>query len=172
MENKKWEFHTITLRLAAVMLMLVLLTTSIVSGRYARYVTTATGSDEARVAKFKVSHSLFHEDTDLTQSIPLPQITPGETVSVTVKVEMEAEVAVCNTITVTSEYENLPLKFTVKEIETGESGTSPFSVQYAPNDTGTKEYQVDITWDSNGKDQDYMGMVDMLNINVKSVQVD
>lgn len=52
-ENRKP--HMIVLRLAAVLLVLVMLSTSMVAGRYARYVTTATASDSARVAKYDIS---------------------------------------------------------------------------------------------------------------------
>lgn len=43
------------MRLASVMLVLTLLTTCGVSGTYAKYVTTASASDTARVAKFGVT---------------------------------------------------------------------------------------------------------------------
>lgn len=43
-----------TMRLASVLLIAVLLTTSIISGTFAKYVTTGETSDEARVARFGV----------------------------------------------------------------------------------------------------------------------
>lgn len=43
------------MRLAAVMLMCVLLTTSVVGGTFAKYTTSETGTDEARVAKWGVT---------------------------------------------------------------------------------------------------------------------
>lgn len=43
------------MRLAAVMLMCVLLTTSVVGGTFAKYVTSETGTDSARVAKWGVT---------------------------------------------------------------------------------------------------------------------
>ena len=46
--------HVILLRLAAVLLILVMLTGSMTTGRYGRYFTSASGSDSARVAKFAV----------------------------------------------------------------------------------------------------------------------
>lgn len=42
------------MRLASCLLVAVLLTTSMISGTFAKYVTTATGEDSARVAKFGV----------------------------------------------------------------------------------------------------------------------
>ena len=50
--NENRKIHGIVLRAAAVLLVMVLLTTGVVSGRYARYVTTVSNSDSARVAAF------------------------------------------------------------------------------------------------------------------------
>lgn len=43
------------MRIASVLLVVVLLTTSVISGTFAKYVTSGTGSDTARVAKFGVT---------------------------------------------------------------------------------------------------------------------
>lgn len=43
------------MRIASVLLVVVLLTTSVISGTFAKYVTSGTGSDSARVAKFGVA---------------------------------------------------------------------------------------------------------------------
>lgn len=66
-----------TMRIASVLLIAVLLTTSIISGTFAKYVTTGEVADNARVAKFGVvvsgSGNLFAENyfavnSDLVQS--------------------------------------------------------------------------------------------------------
>lgn len=64
-----------TLRLASLLLVLVLLTTSIIGGTFAKYVTSAESTDTARVAKwgvkFAVHTSLFAEsykDTAVTDN--------------------------------------------------------------------------------------------------------
>ena len=49
--------HVIVLRLAAVLLILVMLSTGMVAGRYARYISTATGSGGVGVAKYDISVS-------------------------------------------------------------------------------------------------------------------
>lgn len=46
------------MRAASFLLVAVLLTTSVISGTFAKYVTTATGSDTARVAKWGVTASV------------------------------------------------------------------------------------------------------------------
>lgn len=171
MGRGKLELHTIVLRLAAVLLSLVMLTTGLVSGRYARYVTSASGSDSARVAKFTVTQSILQGETDLTQTIPMPDIRPGETVPVTVKIDHDTEVAVRNTITVENVYSNLPLTFRIAETGTTGSDGSTLAVEYGPG-TFEKEYVISVTWVSDGNDLNYIGMVDLLTITVTTEQVD
>ena len=171
MGRGKLELHTIVLRLAAVLLSLVLITTGMVSGRYARYVTSASSSDSARVAKFTVTQSILQGETDLAQTIPMPEIKPGETVIIDVVVEHDTEVAVRNTVDVQSLYSNLPLTISVQEKETLSSQSSNFSAEYRPG-TFTKEYEAAITWVRGSNDVDYIGMVDLITITVTSEQVD
>jgi len=52
------KFNTILMRVIAVLLMLVLLSTAAVTGRFARYISSSSGSDSARVAKFNVDYTL------------------------------------------------------------------------------------------------------------------
>ena len=66
----------VMMRVASVLLICVLLTSSVISGTFAKYVTTASGSDSARVAKWGVSvdpkGNLFLEDyakTDGTYTV-------------------------------------------------------------------------------------------------------
>ena len=171
MGRGKLELHTIVLRLAAVLLSLVLITIGMVSGRYARYVTSASGSDSARVAKFTVTQSILQGETDLTQTIPMPEIKPGETVIIDVVVEHDTEVAVRNTVDVQSLYSDLPLTISVQEKGTLSSQSSNFSAEYRPG-TFTKKYEAAITWVRGSNDVDHIGMVDLITITVTSEQVD
>ena len=171
MGRGKLELHTIVLRLAAVLLSLVLITTGMVSGRYARYVTSASGSDSARVAKFTVTQSILQGETDLAQTIPMLEIKPGKTVIIDVVVEHDTEVAVRNTVDVQSLYSNLPLTISVQEKGTETSGSSTFTATYGPG-TFKKEYEAAITWVRGSNDVDYIGMVDLITITVTSEQVD
>ncbi len=63
----------ISLRIAAVMLVLVLLSAAMTSGLYARYTTTAYGEDSARAAKFEVSvDTAMAQMTDFSFSPDMP----------------------------------------------------------------------------------------------------
>jgi len=52
MERKKLDIHTFVLRLATVLTVLVLVTTSMVTGRFARYTSGDSAKDSARVAGY------------------------------------------------------------------------------------------------------------------------
>lgn len=168
-ENGK--LHVIMLRTAGVLLSLVLLTSSIVSGRFARYVTSAESSANARVAKFVVTQSISSKKTGQTQTIPMPEIKPGETVTIDIVVEHDIETTVCNTIEINSMYDNLPLTFRIQEAGTTDTAEVPFTAVYGPG-TYTKNYTANITWTPGSNDLEYIGMVDLLIITVTSEQVD
>jgi hypothetical protein len=172
MKEKKFDFHIFVMRLAAVLLSLVMLTTGMVSGRYARYVTSATGSDSARVAKFTVTQqSIKYGTTDLTTMIPMPELLPGESKIVDMLVEYDTEVTVKNVISVESLYHNLPLTFRISEQNT-DSSFAERAEFICESGKYTKAYQLTITWPADKNSQDYIGMVDLLEITVTTEQVD
>lgn len=61
------------MRLASLLMVAVLLTTSVVSGTYAKYVTTGTGSDTARVAKWGVELAVTSSLFDVEYDAKLPE---------------------------------------------------------------------------------------------------
>ena len=176
MSRKKFDFHTFVMRLTAVLLGLVMLTTGMVSGRYARYVTSASGSDSARVAKFHVTHT----GEVLTQSIAQVPLRPGTSVTKTVTVTYDMEVAARSIITATNAYEgvpgDLPLTFRVYAGDTASgtatTGSHSFVDTHTPGSNVTKTYTVEITFPAVENSLDYNGMVDMITISVTTEQVD
>ena len=162
-ENRKP--HVFVLRLAAVLLILVALSSSMVAGRYARYTTSASGSDSARVARFEVTQT--NEDGLFTQNVSI-HVAPGLTSRNTVSVTNSSEVAVNYRINVNNTYKNLPLKF---EIEVGgETHAVPFTGTVAPNSTAT--YTLLTTWNSTDNSIDYAGKVDLIQLALDAVQID
>ena len=81
------KINTILMRVIAVLLMLVMLSTAAVTGRFARYISSATGSDSARVAKFSVDYTLTPVE--------------GKTGEFTLQVTNKSEVAVEYSVSVT-----------------------------------------------------------------------
>lgn len=82
------------MRLASVLLVCVMLTTSVISGTFAKYVTTAEGSDSARVAKWGITmlntDDIFkanYEDTVVAANGTDKIVAPGTTGSTTYEVD-------------------------------------------------------------------------------------
>ena len=147
------KINAILMRTVVVLLVLVCLSTAMVTGRYARYFSSASGEASARVAKFDVTVSEVE-----TQVVPV-LIQPGETAHYYFTVENQSEVAVALRFQVTSSYSNLPLSF-----------EHPLSAVVAPGED--KDVSLRITWPAGINSDQYIGMVDLLNISVQVEQVD
>ncbi len=156
----------IPIRIAAVLLCLVLFSTYLVGGLFARYTTTAQGGDSARVAKFSI-----HGSGELMQPIAA-SLVPGTAEDVTLVIKNDSEVAVKYTVTVTRETDNLPLTLQLKA-EGGEDGPT-HTVQQLPG-SHTDTYTLHIDWPAaaeSAEDLALMGMVDYITVTVTAVQID
>lgn len=160
MSNKR-KPHVIVLRLAAVLMILVMLSTSMVAGRYARYATTGSASDSARVAKFLITQT----GSLMEQSVPV-QMVPGQTVDLDVVVTNGSEVAVEYSIAAENKYTNLPLVITLLDDEENEVT----AVVLAPGEEKTLECK--IYWDENKTLDEYIGMVDLIHLTIQTTQID
>ena len=116
------------MRLASILLVCVLLTTSVISGTFAKYTSSATASDKARVAKWDI----YLEDSAMTETYTIDLFTytdanvdvdgngsekviaPGTTGSFTIDLQNKSEVTAAYTIdyTVTNE-SNIPVEYSV-----------------------------------------------------------
>jgi len=148
------NINCILMRTVAVLLMLVLVSTGIVSGRYARYVSSASGEDSARVAKFEVSVS----ENEFASFFSV-EIEPGGKVEKTVFVTNKSEVTVAMDFSVKNVYENLPLQI-----------LNQVGGEIAPGQT--KKVPLTIYWPEDKTDDSYCGKVDLLKISLTVVQVD
>lgn len=180
MKQKKFDFHIFVMRLAALLLSLVMLTTGMVSGRYARYSSSASGSASARVAKFSVAQTIEFESNTQRTTLPIEKLLPGETVTATVTVDYHMDVAAKSTITATNAYEgvpgNLPLTFLVYEANTthgtAAAGSYSFTADCPRGNGYEKVYTVEINFPNTGNPQAYNGMVDFVTITVTTEQAD
>lgn len=168
--HKRKAKKNIPIRVAAVLVYLVLVTNYFVTGTFARYSTSETGGDSARVAKFSV-----RGDGILQQPIEA-NLAPGEKAkNTTLNIYNDSEVAVEYTVTVTNETKNLPLNF---YIATGESNVEPNSngsivIKNQPLPCGKNDqYNLIIGWKEGESNPAVMGMVDHIVVTVTAVQVD
>lgn len=144
------------LRIAGVLLCLTLLSVHLTSGMMARYSTTVSGSDSARVAKFELK-----ETGSFSQDLYL-EYQPGMNKTYTIVLENHSEVTVDCTVTVKRLSDNMPLTVTFDTV----------NVQLDPNDTTGKTYTLTLTWPSEDNDARYSYEVDAIRVTVDAVQVD
>ena len=143
------------LRVAAILLVLVLSSTSLLSGLYARYTTTSSAGDSARVAKFEVTQA-----GELLQFFSLT-LSPGSQESKTVTVENKSEVTIAYTVTPTSRYNNLPVTFSTQS-STGDNILLPGE---------RADFTFTVSWPESKHSTDYCGMVDLIQLTMTATQV-
>ena len=103
MRKRKYSYNP-AMVLAMILLCLTLISTHLTAGLYARYTTTDTGEDSARVAKFEITETGIFVDTMVAE------ILPGDSEKRTIEVVNKSEVAVNCTVTLKNVYNNLPIK--------------------------------------------------------------
>ena len=148
------------LPLTAVLTYLTVVTLVATGVSLSAYVSTASGGDEARVAKFQIA---ITPDVDnkvvLTQPIDIA-ISPGESLG-SFNVTNSSEVAVRYFAEVKNITQNLPIETDVKEVQAK-------VLQPGESVSGT----VSVYWPSTATDAEYMGKVDSIQIVITAEQID
>ena len=163
----------------AILLCLVMASFWLMCNIYARYSSEASGSDAARVAKFDVT-----ESGTATQQIQA-EVYPGFSQTYRVDVTNNSEVAIVYVMNVENPYKNLPLQFrmldengaviTAESVETSQAYALSESAEIAANDHTEHTYRLEISWpvtETDKKNPDYAGKVDIIEITLKAVQKD
>ena len=165
MREKQVRLGNIMLRAATVLLGMVLVSLYLVCGLYAKYTSSATGSDTARVAKFdilaegKVGEEMIGAD-----------LAPGEELNIQLKVQIKSEVAVEYTISVNNVTKNLPLTF--KMGGTVYEGGGEFTERLEANGADLMIYNLTVSWPEEYNSSEYAGLVDMIKVSVSASQID
>jgi len=170
--NTVHKHRHISLRLAAVLLLLVLGSSCYLTGVMARYTNVTADGDDARVAKFLITEKVKPNDK-FDVGVDTAAIT-GETgpqAAAILEITNGGEVDVEYTITVEKPYKNLPIELSITDPSTRAAvGSSPFKIQLQP---GTSEtYELSVEWKSGENALDYMGMVDYISVTAEAVQMD
>ena len=147
---------------ACVLLCLTLFSFHMSGGLYARYTTSAFGSDSARVARFDVS-----EDGASFSEELLMEIAPG-VVTRTIHVVNSSEVAISYQVTIENVTNNIPFQFSINEGDPVENQCVA-ALHMEPNSSDS--VTIRVIWDEEGALQ-YMGMVDLIQLSIRAEQVD
>ena len=148
----------------------LLVATMLVTGvTFAGYVSTTSGGDEARVAKFEVTETDL--DGLLAETLNV-SISPGESQTVELQVANKSEVAIDYTIAITNVYNNLPLEFLVSgdEVANRKAGYYAYTGEMAPG--ANKNFELVISWPEASDSTAYVDKVDIIDASVSAVQKD
>ena len=147
--NKK---HNVFFLSFIVIFSLVLLSSLMVIGINARFVSSDQANDEGRVAKLTLEMDVTDEN-EVVKTMPYIMM-PGSEEKLVIVITSTSEVALKGTVTVTT-LNNLPL--------TIENSVSIFEFNAGGGKFTTT---VTITWDLNDNDVKYSGEVDVLQVKV------
>lgn len=156
--NKK---HPIVFYVGLVLACLVLISTHFTSGLYARYISTVSASDAARVAKFQITDTLAITDSEgnaVNVTVVADSLIPGERTTYAFSVVNNSEVTVNFSVRGEAKIGNLPLTMT------------PVTVQLAPDESKNVEFAV--VWDAAKNDPAYGDMIELIDIIATAEQVD
>ncbi len=161
MKNNKTQVNW-PMQAAAMLLCLVLLTTSMLSGFYAKFTVKAADVEDARTAFFFVKDDLETQVKNVRVSM-----TPADgekTIEVTIV--NQSEVAVNYTLTAIKETNNLPI--TISTAATGtlapgaEAENVPLTIKWPANDDNN----------NNNNSYTYSNEIDLITVKLTAVQVD
>ncbi|MCQ2516242.1 MAG: hypothetical protein MJ094_05205 [Saccharofermentans sp.] len=177
MRKSKREDKLIILvyRVVAGLVCAVLITTSIVSGLFAKYTSTGSANDYSRVAKFDVLGEGVLTEPILISLAPSDE---GRFVA-DISVNSDCEVAVACSVTIDNQYQNIvPLQFELRQ-KSGDDyidsdGVTTFTYDPASEDGAQYGLFLYVPEDENTPDSNlrYRGMVDYLIVNVTATQID
>lgn len=159
----------------AVLLCLTLTSVWLTSNLYARYATSASGSDSAQVAVFRVDENAVSEDAPVLTRQFCVSLAPGESEECAVQVTNSSEVAVDYSISVKNEYKNLPLTFTFEK----DGATFVGEETNRVNDTleageAAHTYTLEVSWPKNSDSTSpaYAGKADIFTVTLRAEQKD
>lgn len=176
---KKTNTRTpVVFSVGCVLLCLTLLSSNLTSGLYARYSTTASGSDSARVAKFDVRNTVSSASTNIQLNFYDPS---HFTDTVLFTVTSSSEVAVRYSVTVTMpddelNYNWLEVKLGDSESSQTADNTFTFSKvgEFTPGATGEQSHILSFTIKDSykGKPGSLKDMRSCVTITVHAEQID
>ena len=170
--KSKHGFGNIVMTAAGVLLCMTLISSYLSAGMYARYVSSDTAVDSARVAAFRIT------ETGALSTSFAATLIPGVPCEVPVQVKNDSEVAVAYSIAIKNETKNLPLTFTFKkEGETTSTTTNDGSFVNTDNlaPGSGMGYTLEIYWaptEIPDENREYIGYVDLINVTLTAEQVD
>ena len=179
MKTKSVRRKNWMLRIAVVLLVMSLVSIHMVSGIFARYTTSASGSDGAHVAKFQITDSLIYNEKPVSAGLKM-EMVPGVPYKIDVSVDNASEVAVEYTIEVHQLTDNLPLKVLIPDADSDlaeivqSAVAAPYEKSYSMEPDTKATYFLYVVWTPGNNEQALkdMGKVDMIEVELTATQID
>lgn len=160
-------------------LMYILVATVVFTGvTFSGYISTSSGGDNARVAKFEISESVDGGVIPSDSFTISASLIPGQVDDTKIQVKNSSEVTVTYNITAANTAGNMPLEFYVYD-DANNNGNcdsdevlipAPFAGELAPNKSANFMFR--ISWPAEKNDPVYAGLVDTISITLDAVQKD
>lgn len=157
------------IRIAGILLCLVLITTYMMTGLYARYTYSESMEDSARVA-------IMAEDVIVEVNDNIP-ICPGETSIIPLTITNEKNGKVCEvaqqyTFTIRNLENNIPLEWNVYSNDQCTNLATQLQGTLKAGTAEQQEYWIRVEWPADENDEAYAFEVDALEIVVSVEQID
>lgn len=165
--NRKGKYSRRKKLPVATYLVYLLIATFLFTGvSFSKYATTASGSDEARVAAFDFEFVLTGSGAE--SKVVAVDTYPGFDESYTIQVTDKSEVAMKYKVTAENLTDNTPLTAAITlDGEAYDSATF-----FTTSEHGTRELELTLSWDGNNNAASYAGEVDAIRITVTAEQID
>ena len=147
--KKKIEINKIIKPVLLVLFFLVIISSYMTGGFYAKYATTSSGSDSARVAKFDIKI----DDTQgkfVSENFVISDFVPGKSETRKLQITNSSEVAVKYTLTVKTTG-NLPLNIKVEDVSLNSSNELVYMGNIA---IGGSPVELEMLIEFENKDED------------------
>lgn len=182
----KTHYSVLIFRVAALLAVLTLITSYLLSGAYSKFYTSASGGDSARVARFSPaftsnSHEIIVSDELPGYSAEIPFEVKNTSDDKVSEVAMKYKIVVKTT-------GNIPLTFTLYDKDehqlnsdswdcNGISGEQIYeyeniSLVFGVGTIKTEKYKLKIEWPSDRKNAQFSGMTDAVYLGVEFLQID
>lgn len=160
--NRKGKYSRRKKLPVATYLVYLLIATFLFTGvSFSKYATTASGSDEARVAAFDFEFVLTGSGAE--SKVVAVDTYPGFDESYTIQVTDKSEVAMKYKVTAENLTDNTPIAVALEYNGTAYGG------EYL---TESGDLSLKLTWDSKNNAASYAGEVDAIRITVTAEQID
>ena len=157
--------------IALLLICAVWITAQMTSELYARYTSSFSGDDGARVASFEFTDNLAAQ----ARLFPA-ELSPGASEEKTLMIQNQGEVAIRYVVTIVNTTNNLPLAVVAtvdgveQTISLEDGPVEIFSSSVAPDSAGSLTWT--LLWPADRNSSDLMGKMDVLKIVVTVEQVD